>query len=421
MTDNHAELRRAPEIKSRGIGRSPLLAIFLVVLVDVFGMTLVIPLLGPYAERFHASPLQATLLVSVYAACMLVSGPILGALSDRYGRKRLLLLSQLGTLVGFVMLARAETLAMIFVARAIDGATAGNLSLAQAYVSDRTKPEDRTSAFALIGIAFGVGFFIGPWITGMLVRTSFTAPIWLAAGLSLTSIVCTLLLLEGGLPPQRAGGDEGPAGRRLSLLSWGSYAPFFRRPILRGVLFEHLAYSFAFTSFTSGFALFAERTYRHNGQFFTPREVGYAFAYAGFLGIVLQGGMLRRLTRRYGEGRLIRAAFISNVVGYAVLAAFPTTAGLVAATTITAFGNGTLRPSLSGLASQHAEAHEQGIVLGLVQSLSSIASILAPFASGILIERRYLIAWAALPGVIALVGLALGRRGSALTIRESSR
>ncbi|MBL8678823.1 MAG: MFS transporter [Myxococcales bacterium] len=396
-----------------------MLAIFLVVLVDVFGMTLVIPLLGPYAERYHASPLQATLLVSVYAACMLVSGPILGALSDRYGRKRLLLVSQLGTLIGFVMLARAQSLAMIFVARAIDGATAGNLSLAQAYVSDRTKPEDRTSAFALIGIAFGVGFFIGPWITGLLVRSSFTAPIWLAAGLSLTSIVCTLLLLEGGLPPQRATGD-GPGGRRLSLLSWGSYAPFFRRPILGGVLLEHLVYSFAFTSFTSGFALFAERTYRHNGQLFTPREVGYAFAYAGFLGIVLQGGMLKRLTKRYGEGRLIRAGFLSNALGYAVMALVPTTWGLALATTITAFGNGTLRPSLSGLASQHAEPHEQGVVLGLVQSLSSVAAIAAPFASGLLLEHRQLIVWAALPGAIALVGVALGRRGSALTIRDSS-
>jgi MFS transporter, DHA1 family, tetracycline resistance protein len=396
---------------------SPLLAIFLVVLVDVFGMTLVIPLLGPYAERFHASPVQATMLVSVYAACMLVAGPILGSLSDRYGRKRLLVLSQLGTLVGFVMLARAQTLWMLFLARAIDGATAGNLSLAQAYVSDRTKPEDRTKSFALIGIAFGVGFFIGPWVTGSLVHYSYTAPIWLAAGLSLTSIVCTLALLEGGPPPQASErGGEGPAGRRLSVLSWSAYARFFERPILRGVLIEHLLYSFAFTSFTSGFALFAERTYRHRGVAFTPREVGYAFAYAGFLGIILQGGMLGRIVKRYGEGRLVRAAFAANALGYTVLAAFPSIAGLAAATTITAFGNGAIRPSLSSLASQHAEAHEQGVVLGLVQSLSSVAAIFAPIVSGTLIERRWLFAWAALPGALAIVALLVGTRGSAKTI-----
>lgn len=396
---------------------SPLFAIFLVVLVDVFGMTLVIPLLAPYAERFHATPVQATMLVSVYAAFMLVAGPVLGALSDRYGRKRLLVFSQIGTLLGFILLARAQTLWMLFVARAIDGATAGNLSLAQAYVSDRTKPEERTKSFAIVGIAFGIGFFIGPWVTGSLIGFGYTAPIWLAAGLSLTSIVCTLVLLEGGLPPQRkSDGDEGPAGRRLSVLSWSAYAPYFQRPILRGVLIEHLLYSMAFTCFTSGFSLFAERTYRHHGQFFTPREVGYAFAYAGFLGIILQGGLLGRFAKRYGEGRLVRAAFASNVLGYAVLAFAPTIPGLIAATTITAFGNGAIRPSLTGLASQQAAAHEQGTVLGLVQSLSSIAAIIAPIVSGTLIERRWMLAWPLLPGLLALLALAVGTTGSAKTI-----
>ncbi|MFO0561538.1 MAG: MFS transporter [Polyangiales bacterium] len=396
---------------------SPLFAIFLVVLVDVFGMTLVIPLLAPYAERFHATPVQATMLVSVYAAFMLIAGPVLGALSDRYGRKRLLVLSQLGTLVGFILLARAHTLWMLFVARAIDGATAGNLSLAQAYVSDRTKPEERTKSFAIVGIAFGIGFFIGPWVTGSLISYGYSAPIWLAAGLSLTSIVCTLALLEGGPPPQKQEpGDEGPAGRRLSVLSWSAYAPYFQRPILRGVLIEHFLYSTAFTCFTSGFSLFAERTYRHNGQFFTPREVGYAFAYAGFLGIVLQGGLLGRLAKRHGEGRLVRAAFTANVLGYAVLTLAPTIPGLIAATTITAFGNGAIRPSLTGLASQQAAPHEQGTVLGLVQSLSSLASIIAPIVSGTLIERRWMLAWPALPAVLALVALAVGTRGSAKTI-----
>jgi DHA1 family tetracycline resistance protein-like MFS transporter len=401
---------------------SPLLAIFLVVLVDVFGMTLVLPLLAPYAERFHASPLQATLLVSVYAGFMLIAGPVLGALSDRYGRKPLLLVSQLGTLAGFILLANAQSLWMIFLSRAIDGATAGNLSIAQAYVSDRTRPEERTRSFALIGIAFGIGFFLGPWITGALARTSYTAPIWLAAALSLTSIVCTLALLEGGPPPRREElTAEGPAGRRLSVLSWRAYAPFFRRPVLRGVLLEHLVFIFGFTVFTSGFSLFAERVYLHDGRYFTPREVGYCFAYAGFLGIILQGGLLGRLTKRVGEGPLVRAAFALNVLGYAALAFVPSIAGLLTATTLTAIGNGTLRPSLTGLASRHASAEEQGIVLGLVQSLSSVASIFAPMASGALIEKRWLLAWALAPGVMALAGLAISRAGSALTIRSEPR
>ena len=134
-----------------------LLPIFLIVLVDVFGMTLVIPLMPRYAENLSASPLQVTLLFSVFSLCMLVSGPILGRISDRTGRKKMLLVSQAGTLVGFLLMAQARTLWMLYVARIIDGVTAGNLSLAQASIADNTAPENRTKAFALIGIAFGVG------------------------------------------------------------------------------------------------------------------------------------------------------------------------------------------------------------------------------------------------------------------------
>ena len=180
---------------------APLLPIFLIVLVDVFAMTLVIPLLAIYAESFGATPVQATLLVSVFALCQLFSGPFLGRLSDRTGRKPLLIVSQLGTFAGLLLMAAAHSLPVLFLARIIDGATAGNLSLAQAYISDHTKPENRTRAFAIIGVAFGVGFFLGPWVTGFLVRYGLNAPILLAAGLSLTSVLCTALLLPGGRPP----------------------------------------------------------------------------------------------------------------------------------------------------------------------------------------------------------------------------
>jgi len=142
--------------------RASLLPVFLIVLVDVFGMTLVIPLLAIYAETLGATPLQATLLVSVFAVCMLLSGPLIGWASDHYGRKPLLLISQIGTFIGFVVMARASSLWMLYLARIIDGATAGNLTIAQAYIADNTPPERRAKAFGLIGIAFGAGFFIGP-------------------------------------------------------------------------------------------------------------------------------------------------------------------------------------------------------------------------------------------------------------------
>jgi MFS family permease len=385
---------------------SPLLAIFLVVLVDVFGMTLVLPLLGPYAERFHASPLQATLLVSVFAVCMLISGPILGSLSDRYGRKPLLLVSQLGTLIGFVLLARAQSLAMIFFSRALDGMTAGNLSLAQAFVSDHTEAKDRTKSFALIGIAFGLGFFMGPFVTSSLLRYGMTAPIWLAVALSALSIVCTAALIPSGPPAPGATGD-GPAGRRLSVLSFGAYKPYFQRPELRVVLLQHLAYTLGFSAFTSGFSLFAERTYRLGGHAAGPREVGYVFGYAGFLGLIFQGGVLGRLTRKFGEERIIRSAFATNIAAYIVLASMPSVAGVILSTTLAAYGNGALRPAITSLASQRTSAQEQGTVLGLVQSLSSISAICGPMIGGLLLEHTWLRSWAIVPAICSLVGLVL--------------
>lgn len=394
---------------------SPLLPIFLIVLVDVFGLTLVIPLLAIYAERFGASPLGATLLISVYAGCQLVSGPLLGRASDRIGRKPMLLLSQAGTFLGFLLMAKASALWMVYVSRVIDGATAGNLSLAQAYISDNTAPKDRAKSFAIIGIAFGIGFFIGPFITGNLVTYGFAAPIWLAACLSATSIVCTLTLLPGGRPPQSphsAGAAIGPAGKRLAIFDWGAYAQYFRRPDLRALLVQFFCFMLAFSTFTSGFALFAERTFTWAGQPFGPREIGYLLAYSGGLGIILQGGLIGRLVKRFGEGPLAAAGFGSLVVAYVGLGLVHSVGPLVVVATVSSFGNGVLRPVLTSLISQRAGRHEQGTVLGLNQSLTSVAQIAAPTVGGVLIGRGHLSLWAFVASAAALTGLLVARWGS---------
>jgi MFS family permease len=386
--------------------RVSLLPVFLIVLVDVFGMTLVIPLLAIYAETLHATPLQATMLISVFAACQLVSGPIIGHMSDRVGRKPMLLISQIGTFIGFIVMARARALWVLYVARVLDGSTAGNLSLAQAYISDHTAPADRAKSFGLIGIAFGVGFFIGPSLTGYLsARYGMTTPIYLAAVMSATSILCTAMLLKGGRESHHAFDDRGAA------LHWRTYAKYFARPGLRERLLQFLFFITSFSMFISGFALFAERRFVWQGHPFGPREIGYVFGYVGFLGIILQGGLIGRLVSRFGESMLVAAGFVALAIGYFGLGIASSAGLLIVAGTLAAFGNGVIRPALTSLITQQAGRQEQGVVLGITQSLMSMASIVSPIVAGLLIQHRMLTAWAWVAAGLAAIGVALSREG----------
>jgi MFS family permease len=393
---------------------SPLLPIFLIVLIDVLGLTIVLPLLPFYAEAYGASPQTVGLLTTVFALCQLVSGPLLGALSDRTGRKPLLLVSQAGTLVGFIMLAMATSLPMVFLSRVIDGVTAGNLSLAQAYVSDVTRPEDRSKSFALIGIAFGIGFFVGPATSAMLGKHSIQAPIYVACALSALSILATTFLLPAN-PPRPEGEAEGPpspGGKRLGLLQWGGYVTYMKRPVLGGLLLQFFLFQFGFSTFTSGFSLFAERRFTWDGHAFGVREVGFLFAYAGFLGIVLQGGLIGRLVKRLGEPALTTAGFVTMMAGYLLLGLAHDWRWLLGITAISSFGTGVLRPVLTSMVSQSVPRSEQGMVLGLAQSLTSLAAILAPILGGFLIEQRELLGWAVVAAASGGLGLLAVRWGS---------
>ena len=387
--------------------RSPLLAIFLIVAVDVLGLTIMIPLLPFYAEKLGATPTEVGLLIGTYAACQLVSGPLLGRASDYTGRKPLLLVSQVGTLIGFLILAFAPSLWVVFIARVIDGATAGNLSLAQAYISDVTRPEDRAKSFGVIGIAFGMGFLIGPAISGYLAKFDYRDPIFAAAALSATSILSTLFLL----PDVKSSGSpaDGPGGRRLSLLQWGEYGRYFRQSELSTRLFQFLSFAFSFAMFTAGFPLFAERRLEWHGTPFGPEQVGYAWAYAGFLGIFLQGPALGKMVKRFGESRLNNIGFLGYVAGYFTLALCHSIPVLILATTFAAIGS-LIRPTLTSMITQSAPREEQGVVLGLTQSLTSIAQIMGPPIAGCLIQRGLLTGWGLTASAVAAIGLLLATR-----------
>lgn len=411
--------------------QASLAPIFLIVLVDVLGLTIVFPLLPLYAESFGASAFVAALLVPAYAVCQMLASPVLGKLSDRYGRRRVLLLSQAGTCLGFLLIAAAPALVFVFLGRILDGLTAGNLSVAQAYIADNTRPSDRARSFALIGIAFGLGFMLGPAAAAHLSRYGMSVPLYAAAGLSLTSILCTLVLLEPDTPEiadspharaelARAGSDPLPAdetpllpgGRRLGLFELSAYGSYFRQPLLGLLLIEFFLYLFAFSMFMGGFALFAERRYSWHGKLFTPHEIGWLYALGGFVGVIVQGGLLGRLVKRFGERALISTGLVALGVGYAALAHVEPLLPLIFATMVAAFGNALLRPSLTSLITRAVSRAEHGVVLGLTQTLASLATILGAPLSGWLIDRGHLVSWSALAGAVPVLALVLGFFGS---------
>jgi MFS family permease len=377
---------------------SSLLPITLIVFIDVLGFTIVIPLLPFYAEHLGASPATVGALVSVYAVCSLVAAPFLGRWSDRYGRKPVLLVSQFGTLSGFVMLALAPSLAWVFAARALDGLTAGNIVTARAYISDVTPPKERTQAFGLIAAAFGFGYLIGPAGAGMLAHYGQTVPLWIAAGLSATSILATQFLL----PPTTIAAPKNPSTEPSPL-------SFLVAPGVSARLWQMFAFLLAFSCFTSGFALFCERRLRWHGAPFGTAEVGWVLAYIGLLGLTLQLGLLRPLVARFGEARLVSGGFVAVGCGYAALGLAHSLPWLLLCLTFSGLANGLLRPCLLGLISLQVAPSRQGAVNGVTQSLQSIAMIAGPLISGGLIEIGWLAGWALACAALALIALILPR------------
>lgn len=399
--------------------RSPLLPIFLIVLVDVFGFTIVIPLLGLYAEKFGASKLVATTIVSVYAVCSLISTPIIGNLSDRFGRRPLLLISQAGTCVGFLVLGNATALWMVFAGRILDGLTAGNLSTAQAYISDHTTPENRAKAFGVIGVAFGIGFMFGPWLGGWLGdRYGMHTPFLVSACMSLGSIICTWTLLPREKPEEKVPTATvvGPGGKRPGLFDVSVYADYFKRHGLGAVYVQFFLFTFAFSCFTSGFALFAEARFG-----WSAHQTGYMFAYAGLLGIILQGGLIGRLVKKFGEIKLALLGFIAAVAAYVMMGFAYSLAFLLVTATVNSFGNGVLRPVLTSRITQLVGRHEQGVAIGISGSLSSLAMTIGPPCGGLLLDRNSTMGWAFVAGAAALLGLIAAIQSGAAQVPPVSK
>lgn len=371
-----------------GGGRAPDLSLvptFIVVAVDATGMGIILPLLPFYSQRLGATPFLIGALVSAYAACQLVAGPIVGMLSDRYGRRKVLMISQIGTLAGFVLLALAPNLTLVFFARIIDGLTSGNISVAHAYAAEHSTPATRKQALGATSGAIGTGLVIGPALSGLLVQYGPTAPVWAAAALSLISILATLTLLPS---------DASEARHLQRLPERETSGAGLGMRYAWGVLVLLVVFFFINAMFLSQLGLFLAARFAWDGHAFGARELGWVFAYAGFINVIVQGLLITRANRVASDRTVVVVAFAGMTAGFCGLA-FCGNVGLLAAfLTLVIAGFMFARATLTFELSRRAAVNRQGMIMGLNQSLMSVANIAAPLISGALIGHRLYVAWA---------------------------
>jgi MFS transporter, DHA1 family, tetracycline resistance protein len=349
--------------------------LFLIVFVDLVGFGLVIPLLPFYAVRFAAAPQAVTALLAMYSLAQLVTAPLWGRLSDRIGRRPVLLVSLTASALAYLWLGAASALWMLFAARLLAGASAGNIAAAQAYIADVTKPEERARGMGLIGAAFGLGFIIGPALGGLIAgndpaTADIESPAWIAACLSLVALLGVVFLLPESLP---ADGRANARARSRANAVLGA----LHRPVLSRLILIFFLVILAFAGMESTFALWAIEEFGWG-----PRQTGFVFAYVGVLSAILQGGLIGRLARRFGEERLLLCGLVLIGSGLVVLPLAHSLAPLGVAVSGLALGMGLTQPSLNSLISRRAGREEQGEVMGVSQSVGSLSRVLGPFAAG---------------------------------------
>lgn len=407
-------------------------AVLLVVFIDILGFTVVMPLLPFYTEHFGGTPLVVGSVTAVYGLCQFIAGPILGSLSDRIGRKPVLIISQIGTLVGFVVLATASSLFFVFLGRIIDGLTAGNISVAQAFIADLAGPKNRTKAFGMFGAVFGLGFIAGPALSGLLAHISLTAPLWASAGLSLLTIAANIIFLPKTVPGSTKVAPFGASA--LKNADVGASAPKnadasktapnnaligdgeAKRPRtskwkmvqkLNISLLPFFCFTMAFTSFMSGLAMYAERALTWEGKAFGTTQVGWVMTIGGAMSFVIQAGLLGRVAKWANERSMSMFGFASMAIGYSLLAPGQSAYVFIGLFLFGSIGQSFIRPSLTSLTSQMADKSEQGLAMGSNQSIQSMSQFIAPLLSGLMIEHALLREWTLFCSCFAIAGFLL--------------
>jgi MFS transporter, DHA1 family, tetracycline resistance protein len=353
---------------------SPVTIVFLTVFIDLLGFGIIIPLMPFYAETFGANALTVGLLNTSFSLMQFLFAPFWGRLSDRIGRRPVILVGLFGSAVSYLLFGLATSLTLLFAARIAAGIAGANISTAHAYMADITTPENRAKGMGLVGAAFGLGFIFGPAIGGFLSQWGYQAPSFFASILSLANFIAAWFLLPESRPRPEA------TVRRASRLDLLRYAA--TRPDLPQLFLISFIVLTAFASFETTFALYSERRFA-----FSASTIGYVFAFVGVVLSVVQGFLVGRVVRRLGEHRLMPIAILVLAAGLALVALAANVPMLLAACGLLAVGMGFHSPSIMALISRRSDADTQGGVLGLSQSLSSLARVVGPAWGGWLYDR----------------------------------
>jgi DHA1 family tetracycline resistance protein-like MFS transporter len=364
-------------VTARSPARVPGLRIlFFVVFVELIGFGVIIPLLPFYGEHFQATPAMVGLLMASYSLAQFVTAPLWGRLSDRIGRRPVLMASLAGTAASYLALAFADHLWLLFAARIFGGGMAGGIAAAFAYAADVSTPANRARAMGVVGAAFGIGFIFGPAIGGILAGSDpatadFRSPALAAGALSLTACLLTVVLLPESLPAERRVPRHASLGRRQALRQ------ALGQPLLVRLIGLMFLATFVFAGMETTFAMWSRRQFGWG-----PEQNGYLFALVGLIGALVQGGLVGRLAKSFGEIRLVAAGAALLAVGMLAIPFSQSLWLLVPAISAATLGFSLLTPSLNSLVSLQVDSGRQGGTMGIARSATTLARVLGPTFAG---------------------------------------
>lgn len=376
-----------------------ILPVFVVVSMYAAGMAAVMPVLPFYVREMGGSPLVVGMVVAAEALSQFVSAPVLGQLSDRFGRKRILLASQAVAAVSLLLLAGAPTIFVILLARALFGMTAGNLSAAAAYVADHSDARSRRQAFGILTGGVGVGGIVGAGLSGLLSDTSLIVPIYAAVALTLFSIVVTYFWMEGGQATPRL---EAQTDRDKM-----SFRAILESPVVRILIIVMLCHFFAYGMYTSQMPVFLADTFIWNGHAFGHRELSYIMMADGVINVIVQLFLLGWMGKYFTERNLIVVIFALIGAGFLTAGLATTIPFLVIAIAFVSVGDALAKPTYLAAMSIHVPARRQGVVFGATQALLALTDVVSPVLGGFILGYALYGVWIGIAVAVALAGAAL--------------